>query len=331
MLDACSLVPARPSLGRLNCVAVFDPRRREFADQKRYGQVFCKAAAVINFHRVQRVFVAMRRTWLLVMLSMHCDDLSSQDLATADGRGQRYIRSFFHMLGRPLAYHEATDMCQSCAFPGLVHDTSGAASEHRITFAPREVLARDFCSPAQASEFRGVLGLVFTGAYGKVGRGGQSAWRLDASTPTRSPSLSVARCAGQWSEVLPTRGVEMRSGGRPPIVVASDGRADDSGPPTSVLVHDLEGQTRIGVYAAIHGMVLGLWGRPEQPLADVEEPAIIAGTMAFATKFHGRSILWFEDKSVALASLVKGSSSAPGLDQGTSAVHLMMAALVPRV
>lgn len=117
-------------------------------------------------------------------------------------------------------------------------------------------------------------------------------------------------------EVLPARVVELRCCGRPAMVVASDGRADDVGAPTlSVLVHDPD------------DLLLELWGRPAQPIANIEQAAVMAGTVAFASKSRGRSILWFEDNTIALAGLVKGSSSASELGQGANVVHMMTAAL----
>ena len=70
--------------------------------QEMFGQVFGRAAAVINFHRIQRLLVAIVRRWLMMLCSMYYDDLSLQDLATARGRGQRYIRSLFRIVGLPL-------------------------------------------------------------------------------------------------------------------------------------------------------------------------------------------------------------------------------------
>ena len=37
--------------------------------QEMYGQVFGRVAAIINFHRIQRLLVAMVRRWLLVLCS----------------------------------------------------------------------------------------------------------------------------------------------------------------------------------------------------------------------------------------------------------------------
>lgn len=84
---ACRWVPAKPSEGRLNCVAVFEPRRGADVYQKMFSQVFDKATAAFNFHSMQRIIMAICRRWLLVLMFMCYDDVSLQDLAAAAASG----------------------------------------------------------------------------------------------------------------------------------------------------------------------------------------------------------------------------------------------------
>ena len=153
--------------------------------QEMYGQVFGRAAAVINFHRVQRLLVAMIRRWLLVPCSMYYDDASLQDLAAAMGRGQRYIRALFRIVGLPLAEPKQVDLNPAADFFGLTHDVTGSSQTGQVVFIPgaglltnavsliQDRIQEDSCTPAQASKIRGVLGFLFTGMYGRIGRGGQ--------------------------------------------------------------------------------------------------------------------------------------------------------------
>ena len=95
MPEAYRWVPADPKEGALNVIATWSVDDDCWMYQDMFGQVFGKAAAVINFHRIQRLLVAMNRRWLLVLCSMYYDDASLQDLAAAKGRGQRYVRALF--------------------------------------------------------------------------------------------------------------------------------------------------------------------------------------------------------------------------------------------
>ena len=101
-----------------------------------FGQVFGKAAAVINFHRIQRLLVAMDRRWLLVLCSMYYDDASLQDLVAAKGRGQRYVRALFRMVGLPLAEPKQVNLNMEADFLGFSHNMETG----EITFTPRASL-----------------------------------------------------------------------------------------------------------------------------------------------------------------------------------------------
>ena len=110
MPEAYRWVPADPGEGSLNVIATWSVDDNCWLFQEMYGQVFGRAAAVIIFHRVQRLLVAMIRGWLLVLCSMYYDDASLQDLAAAMGRGQRYIRALFRIVGLPLAEPKQVDL-----------------------------------------------------------------------------------------------------------------------------------------------------------------------------------------------------------------------------
>ena len=149
--------------------------------QEMCGQVFGRAAAVINFRRVQGLLVALIRRWLLVLCSMYYDDSSLQDL----GRGQRYIRALFRIVGLTLAESKQVDLNVPAGFLGKAHEVADALQTGHVLFTPRtQLLAKAIdliqqrlqgysCTPAQVSKIRGVLGFLFTGVYGRVGRGGQ--------------------------------------------------------------------------------------------------------------------------------------------------------------
>ena len=134
---------------------------------------------------MQRLLVAMIRRWLLVLCSMYYDDASLQDLAAAMGRGQRYVRALFRIVGLPLAEPKQVDLNTAADFLGLTHDVTSSLQTGQVIFTPRsglltkavsliqERIQEDSCTPAQASKIRGVLGFLFTGMYGRIGRGGQ--------------------------------------------------------------------------------------------------------------------------------------------------------------
>ena len=143
---------ADPSEGALNVIATWSVDDNCWLFQEMYGQVFGRAAAVINFHRVQRLPVAMIRRWLLVLCSMCYDDASLQDLAAAMGRGQRYIRALFRIVGLPLAEPKQVDLNGTADFLGLMHDVTGSLQTGKISLPPdRGCLLRQMASFVNAS------------------------------------------------------------------------------------------------------------------------------------------------------------------------------------
>ena len=59
MPEAYRWVPADPRGGSLNVIATWSVDDNCWLFQEMFGQVFGRAAAVINFHRIQRLLVAM--------------------------------------------------------------------------------------------------------------------------------------------------------------------------------------------------------------------------------------------------------------------------------
>jgi hypothetical protein len=239
--NAYRWVPADPSEAYANVVGVWNGTTQEHKYQVIWGQMFGRSAAVTNFHRLQRLVVAMMRRWLGLLFTMYYDDATLQDLGCATGRGQRCCRALFRLLGWPLAAHKAVDLCGGTDFLGLEHTVGDSLRTGVIEFQPRAALVEkatsmvhtmlqtNFCTPAQAAKLRGILGFLFTGAYGKVGRGGQSAL-LQRQYVHRPPwqlsnHLRVALRFFQGLIAMPmNRQVELYHARGPPIIMATDGR-----------------------------------------------------------------------------------------------------------
>ena len=125
----------------------------------------------------------------------------------------------------------------------------------------------------------------------------------------------------------------MASATLPPLVVASDGRLDDSAPPSvAVLVFDPVTGTRQGVVAVLSGELLSAWGGDRETfICRVEQAAVLLGLLTWPALFASRDAYWFEDNSVVLSGLCRGGSRTALLDQGVAVVHLLLARLRARV
>ena len=115
---------------------------------------------------------------------------------------------------------------------------------------------------------------------------------------------------------------------RPPLVVASDGRLDDSGPPTiATLIFDPENGSKVGLVATIPVQLIERWSIHKQFISMVEQAAVVTGLVTFIHMFCGRDFYWFEDNSAVLMGLCKGSSSQSDLDAGAASCHMLIASL----
>ena len=202
-------------------------------------------------------------------------------------------------------------------FLGLSHNMEGALQTGEITFTPRASLLvkaksiesrlqEGSCTPAQASKIRGVLGFLFTGLYGRIGRGGQQPLLQRQYSDVQPWTLSYA-LRREFEYLLDTlhtvkpRRVLMWGDGLPPLVIASDGRQDDtSAPPVAALIYDRS----TGMKSAIAATILTEWGDSEHCIALEEQAALVLGILTFKDVLRGRSVLWFEDNSAVLSGLI---------------------------
>ncbi len=95
---------------------------------------------MINFHRLQRLLTSVLRGWLALLVAFYYDGATLQDVNASRGRGQRFLRGFFHLVGRPLSQQKQVDLQGSADYLGLHHDVSCALCAGRVTFRLRDKL-----------------------------------------------------------------------------------------------------------------------------------------------------------------------------------------------
>ncbi len=349
--DAYRWVPSAPEEGYCNIVGVYDCARGRFVYQEIYGQVFGKTSAVVAFHRIQKLLTSAVRRWLQMLWSMYFDDGSLQDLSSARGRGQRYLRGTFRMFGVPLAVAKQVNLGSAADFLGLLHDVSATPTTGVVKFAPRDRMKEKVeqlikerqqegvTTPAQASKIRGVLGPCFAGYYGRIGRGGQHPLlqRQYWDAPPWNNSHSLERAYEYYLDLLQCdlrREVQVLKPPLVPLVIASDGRLDEADDGSvAMLVYDPVSGERQAVVGCIRAELRQAWDKQEgdKYIALVEQAAIILGISHFRAKLRNRDAVWYEDNAVVLAGLTKGASRDPYLDIGHSAIHLSLAHLRTRI
>jgi hypothetical protein len=344
MPDAYRFVPIRPDELAQNIVAVWDPDTGQPMFQEIYGHVFGKSAAVVNFHRLQRLLTSAARRLLGLLIAFYYDDATLQDLSSARGRGQRYLRGLFRLLGRTLSSEKSVPL-QNCAdYLGLRHDVSRAMSEGLIEFEPRAKLQEKIAqaihcvrsagklSPAEASKLRGVMQFMATGVFGRVGAGGMSALvrRQYADSPPYRLTPEIAAALRYFEDVMALplrREARLWARGSPPLIVASDGRLDASAPASvATLIVDPASGTRVAFLAYVPAELRDRWKDKEQYIAHVEQAALVMVIITDCYPLQGRDAFWFIGNSVVLSAMVKGTSSEPDLARATAALHLALAA-----
>ena len=191
----------------------------------------------------------------------------------------------------------------------------------------QERIREDSCTPAQASKIRGVLGFLFKGLYGRVGRGGQQPLlQRQYSSDTQPWSLGhTLRRALEYlmdtMHVIQPRSVLLYKDPMPSLAIASDGRQDESSPPSiAALLFDPSSGQNIAIAAVIPPDLMKVWGDSGHCIALVEQAALILGIIRFRDTIRGRSLLWFEDlPDKQHADLQKGDKPPYALDMFSGA------------
>ena len=339
-------VPNHPDDNDINVCGMYDgrPGAQCWKHQILYGQVFGKASAVVIFHRPQRFAQSLSRRWLMVLMSMYFDDATVQDFQAARGRGQRYMGDLFEMLGIPFADDKHVELSQEADFLGLDHTVGPCFATGVVKFRPRtrlrekvqnlteEMLQTKTCTPAGAGKLRGLTGFTMCGHFGKVGRTGQQSilqrqyW--DSEPWSLSHGLERAIIyAQQLSQLDLSREVRLFADPRSPIAIASDGRLDESGPPTiAVVLVDSWLRIRVSWVATIPMELISRWSAiSDKYIALVEQAAVVMGIVEALPLIRGRNVLWLEDNANVLGGLVKGANHGEDLDNGVAAIHLLLA------
>jgi hypothetical protein len=348
--DAYRYVPNHPEDTDVNIFGTYDEDVGQWLYQALYGMVFGKSSAVVIFHRPQRFMQSMARRWVAVLLSMYFDDASIQDFQKSKGQGQANIRELFALVGLPFASEKQVDMCFEADFLGIEHNTFDCFRTGVIPVRPRErlrnkidtfiseLLQSQRCTPAEAGKTLGMTGFAMTGYFGRVARAGQHALlqrqHWDSEPWHLSHSLERSLIFARQLAALPLeRHVSIWPARIPTVIIASDGRQDESGPPSvSVLLVDVLFGIRLAWVALLPVELCERWSRSsEHYIALIEQAAVVMGLILAADYIRGRDVIWYEDNSAALSSLIKGASGNSELDCGCAVAHLSMALLRARV
>ena len=157
------------------------------------------------------------------------------------------VRQFAALVGTAFAPAKSKTLGPSADFIGLVHDVGDCLQTGHVSLQPRpslvekasallqDAMIANYLSPAQASKARGMLGFVFTGAFGKVGRAGFGPL-VQREYSDKSPfslSHSLLRSLQYLQDLVqlaPARIISVSKVQRLPLYVASDARLDDDSP-----------------------------------------------------------------------------------------------------
>ena len=297
------------------------------------------SSSVMNFIPWTAFLQTVGRRWFLLLLAMFYDDASMQDISTARGRGQRYLQAMFRLFGVPLAAAKSSSLSATCDFLGLVHNLEHALTEGRIAFVPRErvgqsytslldtCLEQEWCDPQQANKLRGIKAFTSLGQYGSVGRIGlaplaqrqysdQPPWQLSGRLRRGLQFLKML------DTMMPPRDVFLWKPWIPPLVVASDGRVDDTAIPSAGVC--LYAPLTDAKYAWCMELCsdLCLRWRDRHCIMEVEAMPVVTVVLEMCELFRGRDIIWYIDNVAALSAFVKGGSEAEDLDRAAAVLSL---------
>ena len=249
MPDAFRSIPVLPDHLPLNVAAVRGPDG-EWSFQSSWAMLFGFSASVLQFDRWSAFIEAVARRLCMLPWSMYVDDGHLTDLLLAEAAGQELAGALFEVLGTPLAPKKRQAMSAEGEFLGLVHSFRNKGA---VQFWPKESLvvkasaALQGClvsgvlAPGDASKLRGLLTFMGNSMWHGVGRAAMRPLKQRQYTdaPPWELSNALRRSTGFFLALLqekPCREVPLRPVAEPMIVVASDARADESGPPSGARV-----------------------------------------------------------------------------------------------
>ena len=142
------------------------------------------------------------------------------------------------------------------------------------------------------------------------------------------------RYSTQLLQSSPPRVLMLGVSRRSPLIVASDGRVDDSTPPSiSILLWDCETDERFALFAVVPKRLVELWSEEgtDHCIAQVELAAIVTGMLSLLSTFRSRDVVWFVDNTVALSAVVCGRCKSDRSDAAVSILNFAMASACVRV
>ena len=235
----------------------------------------------------------------------------------------------------------------TCDFLGLVHNLEQALTEGRIAFVPRErvgqsytslldtCLEQEWCDPQQANKLRGIKAFTSLGQYGSVGRIGlaplaqrqysdQPPWQLSGRLRRGLQFLKML------DTMMPPRDVFLWKPWIPPLVVASDGRVDDTAIPSAgVCLYDPLTDAKYAWCMELCSELCLRW-RDRHCIMEVEAMPVVTVVLEMCELFRGRDVIWYIDNVAALSAFVKGGSEAEDLDRAAAVLSLAAARLQAR-
>ena len=281
MPDAFRSIPVLPEHHRFNVAAV----RKEdgsWVFQRSWALLFGFSASVMQFERLSAFMEAVERRICCVAGSMYVDDNGLVDFACGAGSSQEVVGELFRLTGAPLAAHKRQPMSSVCEFLGLEHSFADPAA---VAFWPKEGLVQKATTiiqghldegqltPGDASKLRGLLQFMSHAVWLGVGRAPMRPLkqRQYIDVPPWSLSNSLVRSLEFFLAVLqerPRRSVPLLPRAEPMVVIASDARADDSGPPSGgYVLFDTADGGRAGGFCEFPRSLLAMWGACDNPIA----------------------------------------------------------------
>ena len=269
---------------RFNVLAVRNPETNEMEFMIAYALLFGWASSVWGFARYSTFLEACARRLMCLLHASYVDDSELVDLEASGSAGQEALCVLFKEIGTPTAPGKQQSMSPEGCFLGVNHDVSRAwGEEPTMRFWPKEKLVEKILGkidaaeransfpPGEASKLRGMLGFTADAMMHGVGQAALGSLKQRQFTDVEPFTLSnsLRRSFDYFKvilSVMPRRVICLRPPELPPILVASDARADQAGEPTGgyILIDQASGR-RTARFCVFNGDLLELWGFPRLP------------------------------------------------------------------
>ncbi len=343
--DAYRGCPVRDSDLGLGVVAVWSAEAGRQTDRQtdrpgswrfvvQYGLGYGYKSAVTNFNRSPALMVAVARRVFAACASHYFDDIQVVDFAAAGGRAA--LRSVMAAMGYEASDKKGFPPAQQRHLLGAFVNVGTAVETAQVVISPKESTRHEVISalqqaieqrqltPGDASTLRGKQGWLAAHSAARIGALGArflSKRQYAEHSALDQNDIEWLRFIANIVDRVGPRSVPIFGDPDPPVVLYTDASFEPGQPIRLGWVVFKPGWQPRGWSCVVPEQQVALWKQRRTQIFPAEVFAVALALVVAEPYFLDSDVLVFIDNEAAVASLVKGNSAEPDIEEMVRRVH----------